>query len=82
MEPNQADKALLQRVACASFYNAYMKLLHIEAHLIGHILEPEVRMNDIVVEHNILEEAKQKVVLAYLPFSIEGRSRDVNKQEG
>lgn len=54
----------------ANFQRAYTTLLHIEAHLIANILDPRTRFNDIIVEHNILEEAKGRVVQDYLPFSV------------
>jgi hypothetical protein len=58
-----------------SFLFAYTKLVRAELHLIGHILDPECKILDTVVEHNLIEEAKARVVQAYLPFNVQGSSR-------
>lgn len=73
-----AERTLDQVVACAKFYNAFSKLLHMETYLVAHILEPGTNMLDIVVEHNIIEGAKSQIVQEYLPFTVCVRSRDVN----
>jgi hypothetical protein len=76
-----ALRTLEQTVACAKFFNAYTKLMHMECYLVAHILEPGTNMLDIVCEHNILENAKAQVVQAYLPFTVSPSSRDVNTEK-
>ena len=53
-----------------NFYHAYVKLLHVEAYLVGKILEPGTTMLDLVSQHNVIEDAKGRVVQAYLPAAI------------
>lgn len=67
-----------QMVACARFFNVYTKLLNMEKYLIAHILEPGTNVLDLVIEHNLLENAKAQVVQEYLPFTVDRSSRDVN----
>ena len=63
---------MLRQIRCAQFYNAYIRLIHAEAHLIRHIIDSDAKIWDIAAEHNILETAKQQVVRQYLPFQIKG----------
>lgn len=72
------ERTAEQMVACARFYNAFMKLHHMQGYLVGHILEPGTNVLDLVVEHNIIEQAKAQVVQENLPFTVSQRSRDVN----
>lgn len=49
------------------FFIAYITLLHAEAVVIGnHCLE--TNLNDLVAAHNIIEDAKNRVVAAHLPY--------------
>lgn len=65
----------------ACFFAGYVKLLHIEAYLVQKILDPTVPPIELVLDHNIIEDAKARVVQAYLPFNVQTCSRDVNSEE-
>lgn len=77
-EDLKREKTLEQMIACAKFFNAFSKLMHMEAHLVGHVIEPGTSLMDIVVEHNIIEEAKGRVVQEYFPLMVDRRSRNVD----
>lgn len=64
-----------------NFVVAYQMLLHAEGHIISHVLEPETTMLDIVMVHNILEDAKSKVVQEYLPFRVQSNAQNIKEKK-
>ncbi|PWT75576.1 MAG: hypothetical protein C5B59_08840 [Bacteroidetes bacterium] len=54
----------------APFFVAYSKLLRIEGYLTQMILDPRASMKEFVENHNIIEDAKLRIVQAYLPINV------------
>jgi len=50
------------------FVTAYVTLLHAEAAVISHSMDEDVKLEDLVHAHNVLEDAKNRVVATYLPY--------------
>ena len=50
------------------FVTAYTTLLHAEAAVVSHVMDEDVKLEDLVHAHNVIEDAKNKVVAAYLPY--------------
>ena len=50
------------------FVIGYITLLHAEAAVISHAMEDGVKLEDLVAAHNVIEDAKNNVVAAHLPY--------------
>ena len=57
-------------IARLAFYGAYCKLLHAEATVIGMALDSDARLLDMLDAHNVIEAAKQAVVVQYLKVRV------------
>jgi len=59
-----------RQVRLLAFYSAYLKLLHAEAVVIQMVLDSDFDMRAMIEAHNIIENAKQKVVAEYLGLKV------------
>lgn len=54
------------------FVAGYAKLLHVEEYLIREVMYGPVNVATLAANHNVIEEAKQRLVMETLPVKIGG----------
>lgn len=61
------------------FLSMYRTLSNADVTVIRHLLDPDVNINDIILAHNLIEDAKRNLVQSYLPFRVVNNHRGFPK---